>query len=90
MVTWKAMTGISTSGARDLWAAGESLPREQIPLTDFDWANDNFQCASLSNPPLWLDIGNHMKRALAADLKYPIVISCEGNVMDGMHRILKS
>ena len=77
---WKATT---------LWKLAESLPVEQVPLDSFDWTNGNFQCNSLSDPPLWRDIGDHTKRILAADLKYPIIISPEGNVMDGMHRILK-
>ena len=72
-----------------LWKLAESLPIEQVPLDSFDWTNANFQCESLSNPPLWRDIGDHTKKILAADLQYPIIISPEGNVMDGMHRILK-
>lgn len=75
--------------ARTLWQLAESLPVEQVPLDNFDWTNSNFQCNSLSDPPLWRDIGNHTKQILAADLQYPIIISDEGNVMDGMHRILK-
>ncbi|UCG26103.1 MAG: chromosome partitioning protein ParB [Chloroflexota bacterium] len=75
--------------ARTLWAVAESLPIEQISLDSFDWQSDNFRCNSLSDPPLWRDIGEHIKRALAADLQYPIIISADGNVMDGMHRILK-
>ena len=75
--------------ARSLWEASEALPVEEVSLESFDWGNDNFRCASLSSPPLWRDIGDHLKQALAADLKYPIVIDAEGNVMDGMHRILK-
>ncbi len=77
---WKATT---------LWQLAQTLPVEQVPLDSFDWANDNFQCGSLSDPPLWRDIGDHTKRILAADLKYPIIISPDRSVMDGMHRILK-
>ncbi len=77
---WKATT---------LWKLAEPLPVEHVPLESFDWTNDNFQCGSLSDPPLWRDIGDHTKRILAADLDYPIIISPKGSVMDGMHRILK-
>lgn len=77
---WKAST---------LWALAATMPVEEVPLVSFDWTNENFQCNSLSDPPLWRDIGDHAKRILAADLQYPIIISAEGNVMDGMHRILK-
>ena len=77
---WKAST---------LWKLSETMEVEDVSLDSFDWTNENFQCGNLSDPPLWRDIGNHTKQILAADLKYPIVISAEGNVMDGMHRILK-
>lgn len=77
---WKAST---------LWKLSESMTIEQVALDSFDWTNSNFQCGSLSDPPLWRDIGDHTKRILAADLGYPIVISAGGDVMDGMHRILK-
>jgi hypothetical protein len=75
---------------KTLWKLAEDLPVEDVPLESFDWTNENFQCESLSNPPLWRDIGDHAKRILAADLQYPIIINAEGDVMDGMHRILKS
>ncbi len=75
--------------ARSLWAAAASLPVEQIALDSFDWTNDNFRCNSLSDPPLWRDLGDHFRKVLAADLTYPIILSADGNVMDGMHRILK-
>jgi hypothetical protein len=74
---------------RTLWKLSESMPVEHVPLDSFDWTNQNFQCESLSTPPLWRDIGDHTKKIMAADLQYPIVISAEGNIMDGMHRILK-
>lgn len=77
---WKAST---------LWKLSESMPVEDVPLDSFDWTNENFQCESLSKPPLWRDIGDHAKRIFNADLQYPIVISASGNIMDGMHRILK-
>ena len=77
---WKAAT---------LWKLAEAMTVEHIPLENFDWTNENFQCEDLSSPPLWRDIGDHAKRIFAADLQYPIVMSAEGHVMDAMHRILK-
>lgn len=75
-----------------LWKLSETMEIEHVPLESFDWTaeNENFKCNSLSDPPLWRDIGNQAKQILATDLQYPIVISAEGNVMDGMHRVLKS
>lgn len=36
------------------------------------------------------DFRNHMARTLNADLSYPVILSPEGEVMDGMHRIVKA
>ena len=77
---WKAST---------LWKLSETMEVEYVLLDSFDWTNENFQCDNLSDPPLWRDIGNHTKKILAADLQYPIILDARGNVMDGMHRILK-
>lgn len=78
---WKAST---------LWKLAEQMDVEDVPLDSFDWTNGNFQCNSLSDPPLWRDIGDHAKRIMKADLQYPIIINSSGDVMDGMHRILKA
>lgn len=35
-------------------------------------------------------LAEHMKRALAADMDYPIILDAEGFVMDGWHRITRA
>ena len=32
----------------------------------------------------------HMRRVLEADLSYPIIVSAEGHVMDGCHRLARA
>ena len=78
---WKAST---------LWKLSEGMDVEHVPLDSFDWTNSNFQCNSLSDPPLWRDIGDQAKQIFNADLQYPIVINANGDIMDGMHRVLKA
>ena len=78
---WKAST---------LWKLAETMPVEDVPLDSFDWTNDNFSVPVPKDRPfLWRDVGDHTRRILNTDLKHPIIISGEGHVMDGMHRILK-
>lgn len=36
------------------------------------------------------DVARHVQLILAADLSYPILLSAEGHVMDGNHRIVKA
>lgn len=75
---WKAET---------LWRLSETMPVEHVPLDSFDWTNENFQFDN--RLVLWREFGDHARRILAADLQYPIVINADGDIMDGMHRILK-
>ncbi|HEX2619538.1 MAG TPA: hypothetical protein VHL11_05305 [Phototrophicaceae bacterium] len=75
--------------ASTLWKLAETMPVEHVPLESFDWNNENFQFDIPHTPMFWRDIGDQAKKILAADLQYPIILDAEGNVMDGMHRILK-
>lgn len=76
--------------AKRLWQLAATEPVILISLDDFDWTNDNFQFNLPTDTLYWRDIGDQAKQILAADLSYPIIISANGNVMDGMHRILKA
>ena len=63
------------------------LPRRQVPLADIreldqDWFDDE--------PFTWRTLLEHMELIEQADLAYPIILSANGAVMDGMHRIAKA
>ena len=34
------------------------------------------------------DVLNHVRRVVTADLSYPVIITCEGAILDGCHRIV--
>lgn len=38
----------------------------------------------------WRSIIEHLKLIQETDLSYPIILSAEGQVMDGMHRVAKA
>jgi hypothetical protein len=64
------------------------LPRKRIPLSsilelDEVWHGDD-------EPPTWRAIIEHMTLIDEADLSFPIILSSNGAVMDGMHRVLKA
>ena len=44
----------------------------------------------LGDPPTWGALGEHLRRAMRAELRYPVILSPDGDIMDGMHRILKA
>jgi len=66
----------------------KKLPRKQIPLSsirelDEAWHGDD-------EPPTWRAIIEHMTLIDEADLSFPIIVSSNGCVMDGMHRVAKA
>jgi len=36
------------------------------------------------------ELAEHLRLAQEADLTYPIILSADGRVMDGMHRVMKA
>ena len=64
------------------------LPRHAVPLDsirelDEPWHGDD-------EPPTWRAMLEHIRLIDAADLSYPIILSSDGSVMDGMHRVMKA
>jgi hypothetical protein len=71
-----------------LIALTKEYPRVQVPLTairELDepfWFDDDI--------PTWRAIVEHARLIEEADLSFPIILSAEGRVMDGMHRVAKA
>ena len=72
-----------------LIARARELPVQQLPLAQIAELDENhwFAHGELPAPRALLQ---HWQLADAADLRFPILLSAEGRVMDGMHRILKA
>lgn len=71
-----------------LWAAAEGLPSRNLPLEEIPWQDDG--CFILGDPPTWGAFAVHVRRAMDADLTYPIIVGPNGDVMDGMHRVVRA
>ena len=64
-----------------------NLPPKLVRLNairelDEPWDNDD--------PITWRAVVEHMKLIGEADLSFPIILSADGSVMDGRHRIAKA
>jgi len=46
--------------------------------------------SGFEEPPTWKSIVEHIRLIDRADLSFPIILSSEGRVMDGMHRAAKA
>lgn len=62
----------------------------QVKLEDIKELDENFWYNSPGDIPTCRSIVEHMKLVKEADLKYPIILSSDGRIMDGMHRVAKA
>jgi len=83
----KSSRGLLAWDVDRLVKLSHNLPRTQIPLSsirelDQVWHDDE--------PPTWRAIIEHITLIEGADLSFPIILSSNGAVMDGMHRVAKA
>jgi hypothetical protein len=72
-----------------LMRLAQGLPTKTVPLDsifEFEevyWFDEQYR-------PTCRAVVSHIKRIQAADLSSPIILSADGHVMDGMHRVAKA
>lgn len=65
------------------------LPRLQIPLSAIRELDEPYWFG-LGTSPTCRAVVEHARLMEAADLRFPIILSSDGRVMDGMHRVGKA
>ena len=64
------------------------LPRKNIPLGEIRELDE--PCGGEDAKLTWRQIVEHMQLINEADLSHPIILSADGHVMDGRHRVAKA
>lgn len=59
------------------------VPLSAIRELEQPWSGDG-------DAQTWNELIAHVRLVDAADLSYPIILSADGSVMDGMHRVVKA
>jgi hypothetical protein len=72
-----------------LWYLARVLPVQQVPIDQIAEFDQNCWFGPAS-PPTCRTVAQHARRIFDADLRYPIILSAEGYLMDGGHRIAKA
>jgi hypothetical protein len=86
----KSPQGLRAWDIHRLVELSHDLVRERVPLSairELDepyWANGSAQKLTCR------EIVNHARLTLDCDLTFPVILSSDGRVMDGMHRICKA
>jgi hypothetical protein len=86
----RSAAGLCAWNVHRLVELSRGLRVERIPLSvirELDepyWANEGTQRLTCRN------VVEHARLMLECDLAYPIILSSDGRVMDGMHRVCKA
>jgi hypothetical protein len=72
-----------------LWYLARELPVRQIQIDQIVEFDQNCWFGPTSLPTCRV-VADHARRIVEADLHYPIILSAEGYLMDGGHRIAKA
>ena len=66
-----------------------NLPIQTIPLESIKELDEPYWSLG-DNKPTCRDFIQHMQLAKESDLNFPIILSSDGRIMDGMHRVCKA
>jgi hypothetical protein len=61
-----------------------------VPLSEIREIDEPYWYGEDSRSPTCRDLVSHMQLVNATDLRYPIILSPDGRIMDGMHRVAKA
>ncbi len=64
------------------------LPRERIPLSAIRELDEPYWCNE--GTLTCREVVDHARLMLDCDLGFPIILSSDGRIMDGMHRVCKA
>ena len=73
-----------------LVALSGTLPRKRVTLSAIRELDEVYWFRDEEDPPTCRAVVEHVKLIRAADLAFPIILSADGRVMDGMHRVLRA
>ena len=73
-----------------LVALTTDLRREQVPLSAIREIDEPYWSTGYEHSPTCRDFVEHARLIEEADLSFPVILSNDGRVMDGMHRVAKA
>lgn len=81
--------GLRAWDVHRLLERARDLPVREVPLASIDEIDEPYWFAS-GEPPTCRAVADHARLIAQADLDFPILLSADGRVMDGMHRVARA
>ncbi len=66
------------------------FPRVIVPLDEIKELDEEYWLDENEERPTCRWVAEHMRLVEETDLEYPIILSSDGRIMDGMHRVVKA
>ena len=82
--------GLRAWNVHRLVELSSTLPRERIPLSVIRELDEPYWDGDPTKSITCRQIAEHARLIRDCDLAFPIILSSDGRVMDGMHRICKA
>jgi len=74
-----------------IWKIAYNLPIKNVPLESISNLDEvSWFGNDPGNAPTCRNVADHARRIYEANFDYPVILSAEGWVMDGMHRVCKA
>jgi hypothetical protein len=67
-----------------------TFPRERVPLSEIHELDEPYWSSDGAGKLTCREVTGHARLMLECDLAFPVILSSDGRVMDGMHRICKA
>jgi hypothetical protein len=82
--------GLRAWSVQRLVELSNGLERDRIPLSSIRELDEAYWCSASSQKLTCRNVVEHARLMQDCDLAFPVILSSDGRVMDGMHRICKA
>ena len=82
-------TGLMAWDVDRLAALTKNLPRERVPLSAIREIDEPYWSGN-GSAMTCREVADHARLIEESDLDFPVILSVDGRIMDGMHRVAKA
>jgi hypothetical protein len=82
--------GLRAWSVHRLVKLSRTFPRERVPLSAIRELDELYWCNEGTKQLTCREVVNHARLINDCDFTHPVILSSDGRVMDGMHRICKA
>jgi hypothetical protein len=82
--------GLRAWDVRKLVGLARGLSAQRVPLSQIRELDETYWSGDPPRPMTCREVAEHARLMMECSLSFPVILSSDGRVMDGMHRICKA